>query len=582
MITNNYYEDNDDLQFNMDHFVDWESLVPLQENDFADYKEYQKSNDERFSLAPSNVQETVDFYKEVSSQYGEIMGKKLAPAALDMDKEGLRFEDGKVFFPKQMLEVAELLSESGLIGYAVSRHYGGLHMPLTAQVGISEMSARADASFTLTLGCYNLAEVVERFGDDAMKEKYLPRMVSGEMIGAMSLTEPDFGSDLPHIRTRAIKQEDGTYRLQGTKRFITHGCGIGEKPAAILTLARSGGEGARGLSFFLVESNDIEVSRIEEKMGLHCSPTCELVYDNAKALLIGEEGKGLVKYSMDMMNGARIGIATQSLGIAHAAYTEAKQYASQRQQFGNAIESIPAVKRLLNVSQAKVHAMRALNFKTSEFVDIYDGLTRKFLREGHEERSIRKQPEVLLYDKLAKLMTPVAKFFCSEQANQVAYDCLQVYGGYGFTEEYPASKISRDARITTIYEGTSQLQVLAAFGGIMEGTKENAPVRNYLQEKIDKLENKELGKRLSQHLASLANLALALKEFEKEVKDMYAFDLVSYYAYFFSLLALAQQEEVAKKLNHPIYQTKKEMLVSFEKLAQAEMAAIEYKINNEK
>lgn len=578
MIEDNYYETNKDLQFNMQHFVDWETLVPLHEDNFFDYHEYQKSQNENLSMAASNTKEAVDFYQEVSQQYGEIIGKKLSAIAIAMDQKGLGFDKGEVLYPQELSAIIDLLAESGLIAYAVSREYGGLHIPLSGQAAISEILSRADASFNLTMGCFNLAEVIERFGDQNMKDHYLPKMVAGDMIGAMSLTEPDFGSDLPHIRTRAEKQEDGTYRLTGSKRFITHGCGAGKRPATILTLARSGVEGARGLSFFLVESKDIEVSRIEEKMGLHCSPTCELVYDNAKALIIGEEGKGLLKYSMAMMNGARLGIATQSTGIAEAAYQEAKQYASQRKQFGVALEEIPAVKRLLETSSAQIQAMRALGFKTSEFVDIYDGLTRKFLKEGKSEKALRKEPQVLLYDKLAKLMTPIAKLFNSELSNRIAYDCLQVYGGYGYTEEYPASKIYRDARITTIYEGTSQLQVVAALGGIMEGTKESSVVRKYLQEQIEALADEDRKTKLKQHFASLIELATKLKEMEQDQKEAHAFDLAFAYAHFFALLCLSQQVEIAQKVDQEIYQEKRKATHEFAILAEAQRIAALFKI----
>lgn len=578
MIQENYYETNKDLQFNMQHFIDWETLVALHEDDFADFHEYQKNQNENLSFAPANTKEAVDFYQEVAQQYGEIMGKKLSAIALAMDQKGLGFNNGEVIYPQELSAIIDLLAESGLISYAVSRAYGGLHIPLSAQAAISEILSRADASFNLTMGCFNLAEVIERFGDQSMKEYYLPKMVSGEMIGAMSLTEPDYGSNLAHIRTRAVKQEDGSYRLTGSKRFITHGCGVGKRPAAILTLARSGAEGVRGLSFFLVESKDVEVSRIEEKMGLHCSPTCELVYDNAKALIIGEEGKGLLKYSMDMMNGARLGIATQSIGIAEAAYQEAKQYASQRKQFGITIDEISAVKKILTESSAQIQAMRALSFKTSEFVDIYDGLTRKFLKEGRTEKSLRKEPHVLLYDKLAKLMTPVAKLFNSELSNHIAYNCLQVYGGYGYTEEYPASKIYRDARITTIYEGTSQLQVVAAIGGIMEGTKENAPVRNYLHEQINKLADKSRSEQLNQYFLSLMELAAKLKQMEKEQKEAHAVDLVFSYAYFFALLCLSQQVEIAKNIDQDVYKEKIQTTEEFSILAQAQLLVAKLKI----
>lgn len=578
MAEKNYYQDNRDLLFNIDCFINWQELIAAKENDFADAKEYQKNQDEALQFAPSNTQEALDFYKEVLHQYGELAAKRLAPAAADMDKKGLHFADGKVTPPQEFIDVVDTLSQAGLIGTSVSRKYGGLFLPLVTYEILSEIVSRADASFGLTLGCYNLAEVIEKFGDEKMKEKYLSSMCEGKIIGAMALTEPDFGSDLPHVRTQAQKSANGMYILRGSKRFITHGCGVGDRPAAILTLARSGGEGARGLSFFLVESNDVEVSRIEEKMGLHCSPTCELVYDNSKALLIGEEGKGLVKYSMEMMNGARLGIAAQSVGIGEAALQEAKQYASQREQFGMLLQEIPSVKRLLQDSEAKVQAMRALVIRTSEIVDMYDSLSTMLLAAGENEKAVRRNPRVFFYDKLAKVLTPTAKLFCSEEVNKVAYDCLQVFGGYGYTEEYNASKIYRDARITSIYEGTSQLQVLAAIGGVFEVAKDNSPIKNYIAEKMQAVEQVFTFSALQEGLQTLQQLIGDFKALEKEIREANGIDMVTYFAYFFSLLLFSEQVAVARECDHAFCSAKEEMLSVFQVLAEGQMQAIDRRI----
>lgn len=571
MIESNYYEDNQDLQFNLDHFIDWQTIVPLKENEYADAAEYQKSNNPNLEFAPSNVEEAIEMYREVFKQYGEISGKEVAPAAGEMDKSGLKFDKGKVTFPEKFVSITDIIAQSGIIGYSVSREYGGLNMPLVGHAAILEMLARADGAFGINIGCFNLAEVIERFGNKEMKDSYIPKMAAGEMTGAMALTEPDYGSDLPNILTKAVKKEDGTYEIEGTKRFITHGCGIGDKPAAILTLARSGGNGAKGLSFFLVESGDVEIARIEEKMGLHCSPTCEVVYDKSKAILIGEEGKGLVKYAMDMMNGARLGIAIQSLGISQAAYEEARLYASQREQFGSTIDQIPAVKRILTETSAKLHALRALNYQTAQFVDIYEGLRHKLEKDGKDDRAVRKDPEVLKYDKLSRIMTPVSKLISSEESNKIAYDCLQIFGGAGYTEEYDASKIYRDARITTIYEGTTQLQVVAAIGGVVEGMRDNAILKNWLQETIDSIENAESKGWLNDRLQNLVDLVPVFKALEKEQKDTYALEMVMYYSYFFAALALAKQIDVAVKADHPIAGEKKQAIKVFKQIADSIM-----------
>jgi alkylation response protein AidB-like acyl-CoA dehydrogenase len=409
MIQNNYYETNGDLMFNVDHFIDWATIVPLKEEGFKDAAEYKKTGNKHLEFAPSSTEEALEGYKAVWQQTGELAGIEIAGAAAAMDKQGLKFNNGKVTFPTEMVRLVDLFTQSGLLGYAMGRHHGGLGMNLSAASIVMELVSRADAAFGIALGCYNLAEVIERFGGEKMTDEWVPKMAAGEVTGAMALTEPNYGSDLSRVMTRAVKGDDGVWRLTGTKRFITHGCGMGDKPSVILTLARSGGAGAKGLSFFLVHSNDIQVARIEEKMGLHISPTCEIVFENSKAELIGEEGLGLVRYAMGMMNGARMGIAVQSLAIAQAAQVEGIKYASERVQFGATIDQLPAVKRIIEDNEALVQGMRALTYRACEVVDHYDGLSAKLLRETGDERAVRKNEDVIRLDKLAKLLTPDGK-----------------------------------------------------------------------------------------------------------------------------------------------------------------------------
>lgn len=549
MIERNYLEDNPDLQFNIEHFIQWDKIVPLKEHDFKDAKIYSETSDSLYEMAPSNTEEAMDLFNSVFQQYGEIAGKEVAPAATTMDRTGLKYSNGKVDFPPELLKLVDLIASTGMIGYAVERKYGGLSFPFVAQSVVQELLSRADTAFSIVIGCYNLAEVINRFGDEDMKSKYLPKMVNGEMIGAMALTEPDYGSDLPHLRTAAKKNEDGSFTLEGTKRFITHGCGVGDKPAAILTLARSSGQGAKGLSFFLVESNDIWVDRIEEKIGLHTSPTCEIVYDNSKAILIGEEGKGLVKYAMDMMNGARLGIAIQSTGLATAALEEAKKYASEREQFGKKIEELNPVARSLNKMDAILQAMRALVYRTSEIVDLFEGNVSILQEKGVEERAIRKDKSVIMWDKLSRLLTPLSKYFCSEKANLIAYDALSIFGGSGYTEEYSIAKLYRDARITTIYEGTSNLQVIATIGGITEGAREGSVLDEYLNLCIDSISDASGNSLLKSYQKKLYNVSGDYKSLDKDKKEAYAKELVDYFGHFFSLMLLFEQLEIAKKKN---------------------------------
>ncbi|MCS6985712.1 MAG: acyl-CoA dehydrogenase family protein [Leptospiraceae bacterium] len=572
MIVSNYLEDNEDLQFVLKHCVDWERIIPLKEYDFRDAQEYQKTKDPRYELAPSSVAEALDAYFSALEQVGEIAGKELAPRAKSMEREGLRFHDGKVDFPKDMLHVIDLLAQSGVLMYSTHRQWGGLQFPYAAQMAILEMISRADAAFGIAVGCFNLADVIERFASQELKEKYLPKMHAAEMTGAMALTEPNYGSDLQNIKTRATKQADGRWVINGTKRFITHGCGIGDRPAAILTLARTGGEGGRGLSFFLVESSHVQVARIEEKLGLHISPTCEIIYENTPAYLIGEEGKGLVKYAMDMMNGARLGIAVQALGIAEAAYREGEKYARERIQFGRPIYEIPPVRRSINEAEALVQAMRALVYRTAEIVDTYDGLGQKYLLAGEDEKTVRRREDVQRYEKLSRLLTPTAKYFCSEMCNKVAYDMLQVFGGSGYTEEYDIAKIYRDARITTIYEGTSNMQVLAAIGPIVEGARSGGLVYSYLEELKAKQEE-SLKESFTQAIETLVRLVSLYKEKEKEAREALSVELVNYFAFLICGLLLGEQLSLCQRKASDYYPKKKAVVKSYLVLMHKNLAA---------
>jgi len=579
MVTGNFYDDNPDLQFTIEHFLNWDKIVPLVEENFADAAKYAQENDPQLELAPSNTEEAVENYKMIFQQLGEIAGKALAPVAHEMDKEGLKFDNGKVIFPESLLKVLNIVEESGFLAYTCKRQYGGLNLSISGEMPILEQLSRGEAAFALVVGCFNLAKVIEIYGDEEMKKKYVPLITSGQMTSAMALTEPDFGSDLPHLRTSARQDDDGKWYITGTKRFITHGCGVGDKPSAILTLARTGAEGARGLSFFLVESNDVEIARIEEKMGLHCSPTCEVVYENSPAQLIGEPGKGLTKYAMGMMNGARLGIAIQGVGIGQAAYEEAKKYASERVQFGTTIDQMQPIKRILDEIDATVQAMRAITYKCSEFVDVLEGTHGKLAREGLNEKEIRKHPDIIENEKLAKLLTPTSKLFTSELVNKVAYDATGVFGGSGYTEDYMISKIYKDARICAIYEGTSQLQVIGAIGGIGEGMRPGGYLDRYLTQEIEALENPDLRIIFKDQLQTLADLVVLYKERSREEKDYLASDIVWYFAYLFPQILLASQLDLAKNKGLTEIQAMKEKaLKNFQLIAKREMAKLEIQL----
>ncbi len=486
MISNNYFSDNEDLKDHFDSLTNWNEIVDAYEENFSDFNEYQKSGKEELAFAPGNYEDAVEYYRQTLEAGGDISGREVSQIAKVMDEVGLKYKDGKVTFPKEMVDVVEKIKSAGLLPYGIHRHYGGLGLPSVVQSMLSEEVSRGDGGLAITLGCMNLAETVERFGTDEMIQEYVPKMAAGELCGAMALTEPNYGSDLPNLQTKAVKGEDGVWRITGTKRFITHACGFNEIPSIILTLARTGSttSGARGLSFFLVHSKDVFVASIEKKMGLHCSPTCEVVFENSVGILIGEEGKGLIKYSMAMMNQARLNIAAQAMGIATAGYMEAKKYASERVQFGKPIEQIPAVKKMLDRMEREVSAMRCILYEASRAVDLYRWKEERGKMNGLSEKDIRKDENFKKWEKLASLFTPLSKYYITELANTVAYDAIQIHGGSGYTEDYDVARIFRDVRITNIYEGTTQLQTVACIGGIVSGMSETGIYRAYLKDEM--------------------------------------------------------------------------------------------------
>ncbi|MBE7411019.1 MAG: acyl-CoA dehydrogenase family protein [Leptospiraceae bacterium] len=514
MIQSNYFTDNDDLQLQFQKIVNWDEVVKTYEGDFEDSKKYKETGDERYSFAPSTKEEALDYYQSVLNSLGEISGTEISQRAKAMDNTGLKYKDGKVTFPKEMIEAYNLVVDAGLHSFSMSRKFGGLGIPLSVQVFAMELVARADASLYIALSCVSLAETIERYGSEEMKEEWVTKMAKGSVTGAMALTEPNFGSDLPSVQTKAVKNPDGTYTLNGTKRFITHACGFADIPSVILTLARTGSptSGARGLSFFLVESKDIQIAGIEKKMGLHCSPTCEVVYENTKGILIGEEGNGLVKYAMGMMNTARMSIAGQSLGIATAAAFEAKKYARERVQFGKTLENIPAVKKMLDRMDRELAAGRCLLLEAARTVDNYLWKTERLERNGVSEKEIRKDEEIRKWEKLANYFTPLAKYYLSELCISISFDAIQIHGGSGYTEDYDVAKIYKDSRITNIYEGTTQLQVVAAIGGVVSGMSPSGHLRAYIDETMSNFS-------ITPELAKVKEIFETVVSTFKEIKD---------------------------------------------------------------
>ena len=452
----NFYNDNPDLKHHLSHPL-MEKIVELKERQYADAEAY--------DYAPMNFDDAMDNYDKVLEIVGEISGDIIAENAEDVDHQGPRVENNRVIYADGTARNLEVCRKAGLMGMSMPRRYGGLNFPITPYIMAADIVSRADAGFENLWGLQDCAETIYEFADEDQKQRYITRVCQGETM-SMDLTEPDAGSDLQSVMLKATQKEDGSWVLNGVKRFITNG-----DSDIHLVLARSeeGTKDGRGLSMFIYDKRNggVNVRRIENKMGIKGSPTCELVYKDAPAELCGSRRLGLIKYVMALMNGARLGIAAQSVGISEAAYREALAYAKDRKQFGKAIIEFPAVSEILSVMKGKLDASRSLLYECSRFVDMY-----KVYEDIAKERSLtaEEKAEMKKYSRLADAFTPLAKGLSSEFCNQNAYDCIQIHGGSGFMKDYACDRIYRDARITSIYEGTTQLQVVAAIRHVTTGT----------------------------------------------------------------------------------------------------------------
>lgn len=453
----NFYNDNPDLKHHLSHPL-MRKIVEMKERNFSDA--------EKFDYAPLDYEDAMDSYEKVLEIAGEISGEIVAQNAEDVDHEGPHVVDGHVVYAKGTQKNLDALVKAGLMGISLPRRYNGLNFSLVPYIMAADMVSRADAGFVNIWGLQDCAETIYEFADEDQRQRFLPRVCAGETM-AMDLTEPDAGSDLQAVMLKATYNEaDGTWRLNGVKRFITNGDG---HIALVLARSEEGSHDGRGLSMFIYDRNDggVTVRRIENKMGIKGSPTCELVFKNAKAELCGARRMGLIKYVMALMNGARLGIAAQSVGVSEAAYREALSYAHDRKQFGKPIIEFPAVFEMISLMKAKLDASRSLLYETTRFVDVY-----KIYEDIARERSLtpEERQEMKKYQRLADAFTPMAKGMGSEFCNQNAYDAVQVHGGSGFMKDYACERIYRDARITSIYEGTTQLQVVAAIRHVTTGT----------------------------------------------------------------------------------------------------------------
>ncbi len=465
----NFYTDNPALKHHLTHPL-MQKIVALKERDYSDAAKY--------DYAPLDYDDAIDSYDRVLEIVGDVCGTTIAENAEDVDHEGPKVVDGHVQYAPGTVQNLDICRKAGLMGMAMPRRYGGLNFPITPYIMAADIVSRADTGFENLWGLQDCAETIYEFADEDQKQRYITRVCEGETM-SMDLTEPDAGSDLQSVMLKATEQPDGTWRLNGVKRFITNG-----DSDIHLVLARSeeGTRDGRGLSMFIYDKKNggVTVRRIENKMGIKGSPTCELVFKNAKAELCGSRRMGLIKYVMALMNGARLGIAAQSVGVSELAYREALAYAKDRRQFGKAIIDFPAVFEMLATMKAKLDASRSLLYETARYVDIY-----KVYEDIAKERKLspEERQEAKKYSRLADALTPLAKGMGSEYCNQNAYDCIQIHGGSGFMKDYTCERIYRDARITSIYEGTTQLQVVAAIRHVTTGTYTSL-IEGYLAEEV--------------------------------------------------------------------------------------------------
>ncbi len=529
----NFFTENKDLLFQFDR-LHLEEIVSILEDDYREAETY--------NYAPKDYQDALDNYRKVLEIVGDLSANIIAPTAAEVDQEGAHFVDGKVEFASGTKLALEKLSQAELMGFTLPRKYGGLNFPTTIYIMAIEMVSRAEASLMNIFGLQDIAETIRKFGNDEQKDEYLPQFSSGKATGAMALTEPDAGSDLQAVKLQAYQDEEGQWHLRGVKRFITNGSGD-----ILLVLARSeaGTKDGRGLSMFVCYGDDsVKVRRIENKLGIHGSPTCELQFNDTPAELIGKRKFGLIKYVMDLMNGARIGVSAQALGIAQAAYEEALEYAKAREQFGRAIYNIPAVANILIEMRVKLESDRSLMYATSYWVDLRDRLEEKVQRlkeagKDYSETAARQKHA----SRIAGLLTPMTKYILTEDANKIAYDSLQIHGGTGYMKEFRIERLVRDARITNIYEGTSQLQIVAAIGGVI-----NDILADHFEEKAKKIYKGNL-QPLADHLIHIREIFLDSLKFvtdknDKYFQDVAAKDLVELYSYLYIGYLLLEEAEI--------------------------------------
>ncbi|VAX21153.1 Acyl-CoA dehydrogenase [hydrothermal vent metagenome] len=534
----NFFTDNKDIVFHFNRF-DLKEILEVTEDNYEQAKE--------FKYAPENYEDAMDNFEKVLEVLGDITGNYIDERASGVDEEGAHFENGEVRYAKGTEENLKRLAQAQLRGMILPRKYGGLNFPFTIYTMSIEMISRADASLMNIFGLQDIADTISKFGTEEQREKYLPKFCTGEHTGAMALTEPDAGSDLQAVKLHAYQDEKGQWRLKGVKRFITNGNG---NVHVVLARSEPSTKDGRGLSIFACYNDEtLKVRRIENKLGIHGSPTTELQFNDTPAELVGQRKFGLIKYTLDLMFRARMGVSAQALGIAQAAYEEALKYAKEREQFGKAIYDIPAVTNILLDMRVSLEACRSLIYSASKSVDVKEMMEEKIKKLKAEGKPFKEDMARLKEEmKIANLLTPISKYIITEAANKITYDALQIHGGTGYMKEFKVERYTRDARITNIYEGTSQLQIVAAIGGVI-----NDILKDYFAEKAAK-EYKAGLQRLNEFLKQIREIFLDSLEYvvdknDTTFQDVAAKDLVELYSYLYiGYLLLEEAEDNPRKV----------------------------------
>jgi alkylation response protein AidB-like acyl-CoA dehydrogenase len=529
----NFFTENSDLQFHFNH-LDIQNIVSIFEDNYQQAKE--------FHYAPVDYEDALENYKKLLEIVGDISGNFIAERAAGVDEEGALLKDGKVHYAKGTQENLKRLAQADLMGLIFPRKYGGLNAPFMIYIMSIELVSRADASLMNIFGLQDIADTIRKFGNESQRQEFLPGFCEGRYTGAMALTEPDAGSDLQAVKLNAYQDEKGNWFLKGVKRFITNGNGN-----ILLVLARSeqGTKDGRGLSMFVCYGDEtVKVRRIEHKLGIHGSPTCELQFNDTPAQLVGTRRFGLIKYVFDLMFRARMGVSAQAMGISQAAYEMAVKYAREREQFGKAIINIPVVSNMLIDMRTLLEANRALLYEAAKSVDLKETMEMKIVKLKEEGKGVQEENfQLKQLIKETNLLTPMCKYILTESANKITYDALQIHGGTGYMKEFKIERLARDARITNIYEGTSQLQVVAAIGSVIND------VLGYRFDEKEKKEYKGGVAPLVNHLIEIREifkdcLKYVIEKKDPAFQDVASKDLLELYSYLVVGYLLLDQAEL--------------------------------------